>query len=111
MGKQLKRVFKEADTDGSGTLSWREFEAHLKDERIVAYLSSLELDVSEAHGLFRLLDIDNTQDVGIEDFIMGCMRLKGNARSIDVCTLLYETRRQSKKWQDFRQYVEGQFDR
>merc|ERR1711972_113952 len=53
----------------------------------------LELETSEAEGLFHLLDVDESGEVGIEEFIMGCMRLKGTAKSIDLATLLYENKR------------------
>merc|ERR1712113_478792 len=57
------------------------------------YLQLLDLNVSEAHSLFKLLDTDNSGEVGIQEFIMACMRLKGTAKSIDVATQLHETKR------------------
>jgi hypothetical protein len=89
----IKSFFYEADKDSSGNLSWEEFEAHLQDERVKAYFASLELDVSQARALFMLLDVDETDEVGIDEFVGGCMRLKGDAKSIDVNMLLYENRR------------------
>ena len=37
------------------------------------------------------MDTDGTNEVGIEEFVTGCMRLKGEAKSIDVNMLLYKT--------------------
>merc|ERR1711879_454283 len=51
----IKRIFVEADTDGSGTLSWEEFESHLQDSRVKAYFSTLGLDVKHAKAMFMLL--------------------------------------------------------
>eukprot|EP00927_Polykrikos_kofoidii_P046967 TRINITY_DN41065_c0_g2_i1.p1 TRINITY_DN41065_c0_g2~~TRINITY_DN41065_c0_g2_i1.p1 ORF type:complete len:710 (-),score=121.01 TRINITY_DN41065_c0_g2_i1:26-1981(-) len=107
---QLRKVFEEADEDKSGTLNWKEFEQHLRDDRIAAYLSTLELDITEARGLYKLLDIDERDEVAIEDFISGCMRLRGHAKSIDLCTLLYENRKQARRWADFTTFVEKHFD-
>jgi len=80
----IKAFFHDADTDKSGMLSWEEFERHLDDNRVKAYFQALELDVSEAHLLFELLDQDDSDAVEIDEFVGGCMRLKGTARSLDV---------------------------
>merc|ERR1719221_1226705 len=49
----IRKFFHDADSNKSGNLSWDEFERHLQDERIKAYFSSLELDVSQAYTLFQ----------------------------------------------------------
>merc|ERR1712032_910377 len=97
MGERLRRdlttIFHEADRDHSGTLSGLEFKRLLEDVNIQRYLATMGLEVSEAQGLFRLLDIDDQDDVTIDDFVWGSLRLKGHAKSIDLCTLLYEHRK------------------
>mmetsp|Transcript_29669 Transcript_29669/g.81204 ORF Transcript_29669/g.81204 Transcript_29669/m.81204 type:complete len:856 (-) Transcript_29669:194-2761(-) len=107
----LKDIFLEADTDESGTLSWEEFESHLEDQRVKAYLATLELDISEAYGLFKLLNITGDDEVAIDAFVMGCMRLKGPAKSIDVCTLLYENRQLAEQILCLKEYTEDQLHR
>lgn len=88
---RVRDVFSEADKDGDGSLSWEEFEDYLQDDRVAAYLGSLGLDSSIARTLFVLLDVDDTNSVGIDEFVGGCLRLKGQARSIDVNMLLYNS--------------------
>lgn len=95
--RKIKGFFAEADTDNSGMLSWEEFEDHLKNPKVSAYFASLELDVSNAHRLFRLLDADCSNEVGLDEFLDGCTRLKGQARSIDVNMLVYEIERMSRQ--------------
>jgi len=95
--KKIREFFAEADLDMSGMLSWDEFETHLKNPKVSAYFASLELDVSNAHRLFRLLDVDGSNEVGLDEFLEGCMRLKGQARSIDVNILVYEIERMSRQ--------------
>lgn len=101
----IARFFYEADTDKSGLLSWEEFQAHLDDDRVKAYFSTLELDVSQARALFTLFDVDETNEVGIEEFIGGCMRLKGLAKSVDVNMLLYENEQIMNKLSSFMELV------
>jgi len=77
----------------SGVLTWEDFEARLYDPEIQLYFKTVDLDVSEAQGLFRLLDADNNGTVEAEEFVMGCLRLRGWAKAVDLATLMYETRR------------------
>ena len=58
-----------------------------------AYLSSMELDVSQVKALFVLLDVDESGEVSVDEFVKGCTRLKGAARSMDVNMLLYENQK------------------
>merc|ERR1719329_440257 len=89
--QDMKHIFEGADKDSSGHLSLEEFETHLQDSRVNAFFNTLELDTSQARMLFILLDIDGTNEVGIDEFVTGCMRLKGDAKSIDVNMLLYQS--------------------
>jgi len=95
--RKAKEFFVEADLDKSGMLSWKELESHLKNPKVSAYFASLELDVSHAHRLFKLLDADCSGEVGLDEFLDGCMRLKGQAKSIDVNMLVYETEKMAQQ--------------
>jgi len=102
----MKRFFDEADTDKSGTLSWEEFEDYLQDQNVQAYFQSFQLDVTQAKTLFRLLDFDGSNNVKIDEFVEGCMRMRGQARSIDVHMLLYESEKMILRQAEFMQHVE-----
>lgn len=103
--QSIRRFFHEADEDGTGTLSWEEFEKYLQNDKVQAYFQSFELDVTQARTLFKLLDLDESNDVGIDEFIEGCMRMKGPARSIDVNMLLYESEKFIERQVDFMGFV------
>eukprot|EP00746_Dinoflagellata_sp_MGD_P026552 gnl/MRDRNA2_/MRDRNA2_162593_c0_seq1.p1 gnl/MRDRNA2_/MRDRNA2_162593_c0~~gnl/MRDRNA2_/MRDRNA2_162593_c0_seq1.p1 ORF type:complete len:361 (+),score=63.22 gnl/MRDRNA2_/MRDRNA2_162593_c0_seq1:50-1084(+) len=90
---EVKKMFEEADHDHSGELTWAEFEVYLEDDRVKAYFNSLEIHHSAARGLFKLLDSNENGRVSCEEFVMGCARLKGGARGVDVATLLYENKK------------------
>jgi len=94
--KQLQAVFLETNTSSSGTLSWETFQRQMGDERIRAYLASLELDLSELRSVFSIMDHGGKGSLTIDEFVWGCMRLKGTAKSVDLCTLLFE-HRQSRR--------------
>jgi len=89
----LKKIFAEADADASGAMTQEEMCSYLADKRVQAYMHTLGMSVSEAQGLFHLLDIDSRGVIDVHEFIMGCLRLKGEAKSIDVVTLMYENKK------------------
>merc|ERR1712232_199969 len=86
--EKIKQIFISADTDGSGFLSKQELDVALESTDIVAYLKTLEWDVSEARGLFQLLDCEGKLEVGIDEFVYGMMRLKGCAKTLDIATMM-----------------------
>lgn len=107
--ERIQKLFKQVDDDGSGFITISELEAHLDDESVQAYFSSLDLDPKDAWTLFKLLDVDKGNLVDLEEFIIGCMRLKGDAKSIDIAKLTYETKWMMKRLLEFMTYVELQF--
>jgi len=107
---QLRELFNEMDQDKSGTVTYQEFNDCLSHERARAYLDFLQLSASEAQGLFMLLDLDQNGEVGVEEFVLGCMRLKGTAKSIDAASMMFQTKRLAVKLNEFFEYTRQQFE-
>lgn len=83
--KKLEGIFAAMDDSGDGVLSEDEMTQLLMDQRVQAYLQSLDLDVAEGQALFQLLQ-NGEGMVTYEDFIDGILRCKGPARAIDqIC--------------------------
>jgi len=82
--KSMQEIFEEMDACGDGTISMHEFNEKLKDERVIAYFNVLKLDVSDAKVLFHLIDNDNSEEIGIDEFLEGCYKLQGESRSLDM---------------------------
>merc|ERR1719410_1028491 len=84
VAKALAEVFRVIDTDDSGDLTLIEFETALLLPNVQASFGSLELDVSDAKRLFDLLDVGDGEikdsKINIDDFIYGCLHLRGKAR-------------------------------
>merc|ERR1712014_40692 len=83
----MYNLFHEIDTSNSGYITMEEFEAHVNDARMAAYFHSMKLDVTEARVLFQLFDYDQSGSIDIEEFILGCDKLKGEAKSMDMAIL------------------------
>jgi len=107
--QQLDEVFNEIDKNNTGYLTIHEFEAVVADPRVVAYFRSMGVHISTAYHLFRLLDLDNSNTVSSSEFVLGCLRLQGAAKNVDVATLMYENKRMMLKWVSFMDFVEEKF--
>eukprot|EP00441_Pelagodinium_beii_P010177 CAMPEP_0197682786 /NCGR_PEP_ID=MMETSP1338-20131121/96983_1 /TAXON_ID=43686 ORGANISM="Pelagodinium beii, Strain RCC1491" /NCGR_SAMPLE_ID=MMETSP1338 /ASSEMBLY_ACC=CAM_ASM_000754 /LENGTH=227 /DNA_ID=CAMNT_0043264287 /DNA_START=362 /DNA_END=1045 /DNA_ORIENTATION=- len=94
---QVRTLFQHADEE-SGEMGWSQFEKCLEHENMAKVFDALGVDVSEARGLFLLLDADESGSVDFEEFLGGCMKLHGNARAIDLETLMYFNKRMLKWW-------------
>ncbi|CAK9004339.1 unnamed protein product [Durusdinium trenchii] len=90
--KSLKDFFEALDTDGSGSIHLEEIKIMLQDPTLAAYFAVLGFDEVNANQIFHLLDDDESGEVSIEEFLEGCSKLKGAARSIDVHALMHQCR-------------------
>jgi len=107
----IRSFFHAADTDKSGTLSWEELSCHLQDRKVKAYFQAMDLDISQAHVLFELLDANGNNSISLDEFCQGCMRLKGGAKSVDLNMLLMKTRRLCEQVQEYAASNELRFKR
>merc|ERR1712048_1505492 len=107
---QLKTVLRSIDKDGSGSISKDELLQHLSSAEFYAYLKTLDVTVSDAQGVFKLLDVNGTDEVNIDEFVLSLTRFQGSARAVDVATLLYEGKRNEARWNAYMDYIEEQFD-
>jgi hypothetical protein len=70
-----------------------DFNNIIMHDQVRAYFTVLGLDAAHAKGLYKLLDIDSNGEVSLEEFVVGCLRLKGEAKAVDVATIMYENKR------------------
>eukprot|EP00746_Dinoflagellata_sp_MGD_P008579 gnl/MRDRNA2_/MRDRNA2_117184_c0_seq1.p1 gnl/MRDRNA2_/MRDRNA2_117184_c0~~gnl/MRDRNA2_/MRDRNA2_117184_c0_seq1.p1 ORF type:complete len:632 (-),score=103.87 gnl/MRDRNA2_/MRDRNA2_117184_c0_seq1:46-1941(-) len=98
--KQVQEMFKEADIDGTGQLSREEFENHVDDPRVQAYFRLLHIDLHSygAENLFNMLDFDGGGEMDSDEFVVGCTKLRGNAKNLDLAVLHHEVKKQEKKF-------------
>ncbi|CAE7453853.1 Scn11a [Symbiodinium sp. CCMP2592] len=99
--KELQNLFLEMDVDASGTLTAEEMQHLVKDPKMSAYFSALGFEAHDCVRLFSLLDSDASGHVDIEEFLDGCLRLKGMARSIDVHFIMVLIHRLQKQLSGF----------
>jgi len=91
--RKLQLFFNTMDNDGSGVISEAEFSQHMEDPELIAFASSLDIDVMDVAQFFRLLSNNGQDPVDIETFVVGCIKLRGPAKSLDLQFLLFLCRR------------------
>ncbi|CAJ1341465.1 unnamed protein product [Effrenium voratum] len=96
--QQLQELFRHVDAGHDGCISWEEFRQHLENPDMMRCFESLGFDISEAYGLFNLLDTDQSGNIECEELLEGCLRLRGPANAIDVATLQYSSKRVFEWW-------------
>jgi len=83
--EEAKKLFKMLDHDFSGSVSWEEFSKNVDNPVLATYLRVLQIDVHDAEFFFSLLAAaSNDGEVGVDTFLDGCQRLKGDAKMIDI---------------------------
>merc|ERR1712032_320465 len=112
---RFKSLFQTLDCDNSGFVTKGEFEQVMDEPLLQAFFASLEIDASDALNLFQLLESDidhiNHTEEGIEmeDFVMGCLRLKGHAKSCDMALLMRDMKSIHRELRGLALFVEDQF--
>lgn len=83
---KLAAVFQAVGTSDDGMLTEDLFHLVISNSNVQAWLSSLGLDVYDIEGLFALFD-EGEGCVSCDTFLHGILRLKGQARSLDVISI------------------------
>eukprot|EP00439_Symbiodinium_sp_Y106_P062974 s1875_g9.t1 len=85
--KDMRDLFDEVDVDGNGVVTRAELSLYMKNERVMAYFGGQGLDMSDVGLMFDLLDSSHDGTIGLPEFLLGTLRLKGGARCIEVMRL------------------------
>jgi len=95
----VREIFKDVNGGFGGIMTWEDFENQLDTSYMKDYFKVIDIDVSEAKGLFKLLDLDESGSLDVEEFVSGCIRLRGQAKALDIAVLIHEVRRMACKFQ------------
>ncbi|CAK0828460.1 unnamed protein product [Prorocentrum cordatum] len=86
----MKKVFRELDDEGNGEISQGQMQRRMQQPEVGAYFSQLGVDSDQVGKLFFLLDSNKNGTVDLEEFMLGCLKLRGDATRLDVAVLYRE---------------------
>ncbi|CAJ1352609.1 unnamed protein product [Effrenium voratum] len=81
---KIRALFNEIGKHQDGYITYAMLEEKVNSPEVRDYFGSLGLDIWDAWSFFKLLDLDEGGSVEIEEFLMGCLRLRGSATAMDV---------------------------
>merc|ERR1712136_632409 len=108
--KKLRELFERFGSDEKCVLTLDDFQSHIRDSEVQVILGTLGLDISEASAFFKLLDVDKSGEVEIDEFVMGCLNLKGKTKMMDMEVSVADTRRMVKKLIDGQKTLNFRMD-
>lgn len=88
----LVQLFSDIDTDHSGQITIAEFEAYLDKEKCRLFLDALDINTQDAWGLFKMLDADQQGTLELEEFVEGCMNIKGPAKAMHFTKMEHDNK-------------------
>jgi len=104
---QLFNQLGAADSEGSG-ITLAMFEEKINSPEVREYFSAMGLDIWDAWTFFKLLDVDGGGEIEVEEFLMGCLRLRGQASAMDIQRIIHEQNWLIRSQGKFHTYMEGQ---
>lgn len=107
----LKELFRELDTDQSGTLTLAEFMEAWKRPDVLTWFRLLGVEFLDAQSLFESLDTCPTEAFEIDEFITFCLRAKTMTRPVDLQYFMAQHRRNSQWLHIGLTNLERQIDR
>lgn len=90
MVNSLIELFKESAGGYDGSLTFNCFEKQMTNPQMREFFKFIDVDPCEARSVFKLLDIDDSDSLDASEFLAGCLRLRGPAKSLDMALLVRE---------------------
>ena len=87
--QNLKEFFQQMDAPEHGTITLEDFTTQMERQEVRMNSAMLGLDVSDAVAFFKLLDVDGSVELEIDEFVMGCLHFRGNPSNVNLeCSVL-----------------------
>merc|ERR1712066_860626 len=91
--QELRKLTMTADNDFSGTLSLEEYTRFMQDPKFRSFFEMRGLDIKDAEMFFHMLTaVTQRDEVDIQTFVEGALRMRGFASSLDLHTLSFEVK-------------------
>merc|ERR1712083_73789 len=105
--------FSSIDEDGSGSITYDQFAKNANDPEVHAFAEALDIELLDLKQFFGVLSANNKRPVNLENFVIGCIKLKGMSKSMDLMDLIYSQQQafteHRKQMENFEKYVNIEF--
>jgi len=111
LANHISELFFQDPGRDDGQITWEDFKEKLASSDMQEYFKAINVDVSEAQGFFGLLDVDGSGSVDPEEVVSGCLRLRGQAKAIELSLLMKQTRMMFERLTEHQVEVENHLSR
>lgn len=73
-------------------IDWEAFQKKMDNPQMLDFFKGIDVDPSEAKGIFSLIDADESGSINADEFLNGCVRLHGPSKALETAVLLHEVR-------------------
>jgi len=108
--KMLRQWFRAIDKVNSGRVSMAQFTENMHSPEMFAFASRMGIEITDIRQFFAVLTNNGTKPVDLETFVVGCIKLKGAAKSMDLMDLMFCHRQLNAQNSEFIRYCEGEFN-
>lgn len=84
------RIFRTSDCKGNNTIAKEDFHESLAHPDVHKFFDAINLDIQQAEVLFELLDSSGDGLISCDEFLRGCLRVRGTAKALDLLILSRE---------------------
>jgi len=108
----LLDVCRSLDLNNDSKLSYDEFRSLSKQRRFRAFFEARGLYIKDAALFYKMLAASGgtTDDICLQKFVKGCLKMKGSATSVDLHILKYEFHCMCEKQHDFWRFTSKHLD-
>jgi len=92
ISRQLVSLFEELQPEMGGTISRRQWDKLYVSPYVTSYFRMLGIDLSKGQEVWRLLDLDGSDELDVDEFVQGCLHIQGSASMIDFESLMRANR-------------------
>jgi voltage-gated sodium channel len=82
--EELEDFFHGTDKDGSGAIDLEELKEALLRPEVYKRMQMIDFPVEDVDRVFKVLDYDDSGDLNTDEFLTGCIRLRGFAKNKDI---------------------------
>jgi len=117
--KEFKNLCELMDKDGDGRIDWGEFTRMMENEVFVTYMASVGLEVHDVELFFEAISdhddksesigADHDGSISIDQFVQGCMHMRGVASAIDMQKMLLHTDKMHAKIKEYQKDTRSRF--
>jgi len=85
---QARGLFSSQDEE----MDWAAFQSKMDTPQMLEFFRGIDVDPSEAKGIFSLIDVDESGSINADEFLNSCVRLQGPSKALETAVLMQEVR-------------------